>query len=273
MWWGMNNRLICRIEEALRKRRKLFCAYLTLGFPNLSVTRNLIPVLERSGTDILELGFPFSDPLADGPTIQKASERALKNGVTVHDALGIIRSLRKKGLSIPILFFSYINPVLRYGVKRLADDLARNGFDGLIIPDLSLEEGRFLEPVFKRVNLSLVYLIAPTTDKARAREIAKRSSGFVYYVSIRGVTGARYIVPRDLIRNVKQIKRLSRKPVLVGFGVSQVSQARAIAAVADGVIVGSAIVNQISKSKAKDVSKQVAKLVSRLAASIQRKPS
>src|SRR3989338_442823 len=176
----MSNRLIQRIKEAKQTGRKLFCAYLTLGFPNLSATRALIPVLEEAGTDILELGFPFSDPLADGPTIQFASECALRKGVRIQDALRLVREMRKNGVVFPILFFSYANPVFKYGVNRLASDLKASGFDGLIIPDLLIEEGKQFEPIFRKARLSLVYLIAPTTNKLRMKQIAARSNGFIY---------------------------------------------------------------------------------------------
>ncbi len=263
----MNNRLIQKLKEAKRGNAKLFCAYLTLGFPNLSTTEALIPALEQAGTDIIELGFPFSDPLADGPTIQFASERAIKNGVELKDAFRLIKELRRKGLKIPVLFFSYLNPLMHYGVSRAVRQLKQNGFDGLVIPDLPPEEGRMWEPWFKNSDLSMVYLIAPTTSLDRMREIAKRSSGFVYYVSLRGVTGMRSSLPSDLIRKIKEVKKATEKPVLVGFGVSQEKQARAIARVADGIIVGSAIVDRLRKGR-KAIKPTVA-YVSRLIASLK----
>lgn len=245
----MDNRLTQKLKEAKKKKTKLFCAYLTLGFPKLSTTEALIPALERVGTDILELGFPFSDPLADGPTIQFASEQAIKQGVRLQDAFRLIRKLRRDGLKIPVIFFSYLNPIMHYGVSRAIRQLRQSGFDGLIVPDLPLEEGRMWEPWFQRSNLSLVYLAAPTTTDARIREIAKRSSGFIYYVSLRGVTGARNSFPPDLTRKIKAIKKITQKPILVGFGVSQEKQAHAIAHVADGIIVGSAIVERLRNEK------------------------
>ena len=241
----MNNRLIQKLKEAKKEKTKLFCAYVTLGFPNISTTEALIPVLERAGTDIIELGFPFSDPLADGPTIQFASEQAIKNGVQLKDAFRLMKKLRHKGLKIPVLFFSYLNPLMHYGVSRAVRQLKQSGFDGLVIPDLPPEEGRMWEPWFKNSDLSIVYLIAPTTSLQRMRDIAKRSSGFVYYVSLRGVTGMRSLLPPDLISKIKEVKKATEKPVLVGFGVSHEKQVRAIGRVADGIIVGSAIVDRI----------------------------
>lgn len=259
----MDNRLIQKIKEAGKKHSKLFCAYLTLGFPRLSVTETMILALERAGTDILELGFPFSDPLADGPTIQFASEQAIKHGVRLRDAFRLIRKLRRRGLKMPVLFFSYLNPIMHYGISRAIRQLRQSGFDGLIVPDLPPEEGRMWEPWFRRLDLSLVYLVAPTTTDSRIREIARRSSGFIYYVSLRGVTGARNLVPSDLAQKLKAIKKVTQKPVLVGFGVSHPKQARAIMRMADGVIVGSAIVERLRNGRKGAVTSAIS-FVSRL---------
>ncbi|MBI4357862.1 MAG: tryptophan synthase subunit alpha [Candidatus Omnitrophica bacterium] len=246
---GMKNRLTQKMREAEESNSKLFCAYVTLGFPKLSATEALIPALERAGTDIIELGFPFSDPLADGPTIQYASEQSIKQHVTLKDAFSLLRKLRRKGLKIPVLFFSYFNPIMHYGVSRAIRQLHQSGFDGLIVPDLPLEEGRMWESWFRRFDLSVVYLIAPTTRTSRMAEIARRSNGFVYYVSLRGVTGARTSVPSDLLRNVKAIRKVTEKPILVGFGISNKVQAKRIGRVADGIIVGSAIVERLRKGR------------------------
>ena len=245
----MNNRLTEKLNETMKNKKKLFCAYLTLGFPSLSVTEATISTLERSGTDIIELGFPFSDPLADGPIIQFASTQAIRRGIRLQDAFRLVRKLRRKGIQIPILFFSYLNPIMHYGISRAIRQLRQSGFDGLIIPDLPPEEGRMWEPWFKRYELSLVYFIAPTTGSGRMKEIIRRSSGFIYYVSLRGVTGMRNSVPDDLIQNLKTIKKMTQKPVLVGFGVSSPQQARKIARAADGIIVGSAIVDQLRRGR------------------------
>ncbi len=239
----MNNRLVQKLKEAKKKRTKLFCAYLTLGYPSLSSTARLIPQLEKIGTDILELGFPFSDPLADGPTIQFSSSEAIRNGINMQSAFRLMKSLRRRGLRMPVLFFSYLNPIMHYGISRFIRQLHQSGFDGLVVPDLPPEEGRMWEGWFRKFNISTVYLAAPTSSKSRLKEIVKHSNGFVYYVSLKGVTGARSAMPADLIQNVRSIKKLSSKPVLVGFGVSHPNQAKIISRYADGVIVGSAIVN------------------------------
>ena len=241
----MNNRLTRCLARAGKNKEKLFCAYVMLGYPSVAKTEAVVRVLEQAGTDILELGFPFSDPLADGPTIQYASEHAIRNGVTLEDAFRVVKRLRHRGIEIPILFFSYLNPILCYGASRFVRRLQASGFDGSIVPDLPPEEGKELETMLRQSRLSMVYLIAPTTRRNRMRAIAGRSNGFIYYVSLRGITGARRAVPRDLVKTVKILKRLTRKPVLVGFGISQPEQVRTITRVADGVVVGSAIIDRL----------------------------
>lgn len=244
----MENRLIRKIKEAKRRRRKLFCAFLTLGFPSVHATEKLIEGFAARGADLVELGFPFSDPLADGPTIQFSSEAALRRGVTIQDAFRVARNLRRKGVTIPLVFFSYLNPVYHSGLSGFPARLKKAGFDGLIVPDCPPEEDQVLWKACKRAGIASVFLVAPTTTPKRARKIFARSRGFLYYVSLRGVTGARKALPEDLTRNLKAVRRWSAKPVLVGFGVSSPSQVKAISKLGDGVIVGSAIVERIRKS-------------------------
>jgi len=246
-----SNRLIQRISEARRKRRKLFSAFLTLGFPTVQATEKMIEGFAARGVDLVELGFPFSDPLADGPTIQFSSEAALRRGVSLRDAFRVVRKLRKRGVEIPILFFSYLNPIFHSGLATFPRRLKEAGFDGLIVPDCPPEEDLPLWKACERAGIASVFLVAPTTTPERARKIFARSSGFLYYVSLRGVTGARKTLPRDLGENVKRLHRLGRKPVLVGFGVSTPRQVREVARVGDGVIVGSAVVDRIRRSRGK----------------------
>lgn len=247
----MENRLVRKIKEARRRRRKLFCAFLTLGYPDLRTTEKLIAGFEAEGVDLVEVGFPFSDPLADGPTIQYSSERALGRGVTLQDALRMAGRLRKRGVGIPLIFFSYLNPIFHAGEKEFPKRLKAAGFDGLIVPDCPPEEDRPLWKATRRSGLSPIFLIAPTTTERRARKIFASSRGFIYYVALRGVTGARPSLARDLRSNLRRLRRLGPKPLLVGFGISSPAQVRQAARLGDGVIVGSAIVERIRRSGGK----------------------
>lgn len=243
------NRLTVKTSEAQKAGKKLFCAFLTLGFPNLKMTEACIWECEKAGVDILELGFPFSDPLADGPTIQKASEKSIAGGVRIQHAFQLIKKMRRQGLKMPVVFFTYLNPVLNFGFSQFVKQAKRSGFDALLVPDLPMDEEKGLQALCKKEKLSLVFLIAPTTPLARAREIAKTSSDFIYYVSLRGVTGARAALSKDLDGHLQEVRRLTRKPVLVGFGVSKPEQAKKVAGLSDGVIVGSAFIQALQKPR------------------------
>lgn len=241
----MANRLLECTNDYAAQKRKFFCAFLTLGYPDLAATKRLIKGFEKSGADIIELGFPFSDPLADGPTIQFSSEQAIKNRVRMQDAFDVVSALRRDGVKVPILFFSYFNPIMHWGSARFVRDAARAGFDGVVIPDLPPDEEEAFSKELKRHALCPVYLIAPTTGEKRMKMIAEKSEGFIYYVSLRGVTGARKALPSEVAAHIRKIKQKTAKPVLVGFGVSTPGQARELGRAADGVIVGSAIIEKI----------------------------
>ena len=200
------------------------------------------------GVDIVELGIPFSDPLADGATIQRASYHALQQGVTPKICLEVAQKLRQK-VNVPLLFMGYYNPLFHYGLSRFCQECAQNGVDGLIIPDLPPEEGSELEELTQKHGLDLVYLASPTTTEERLGFIAARSRGFIYLVSIKGVTGARKAVPADLQGLVAKLKSKTSKPVCIGFGISTPEQARQVATFADGVIVGSRILEIVESSE------------------------
>lgn len=242
------NRIDKKFKELKRRGKKAFIAYVTAGDPNLSVTREIVLSLEKSGVDIVELGIPFSDPIADGPTIQAASHRALSGGVTLKKVFSMMGPLRK-ATQIPIAFMTYYNPVLKYGIKKFIRDCGIKGVDGVIIPDLPFEEAGELIRVSKRSGVASIFLAAPTSTKKRIKDIAKNSMGFIYYVSLTGVTGARKKLSVQAVSNVKIIKSMTKKPVAVGFGISTPDQARSIARMADGVIVGSAIVRIIANNR------------------------
>jgi len=239
---------IQRTFKVLRdKSEAASIAYIAAGDPSLSVTKELVMALEDAGVDIIELGIPFSDPLADGPTIQAASGRALKKGATLAKIFRMVAALRKK-TAIPIVFMTYYNPVLHYGVERFCAACAQFGVDGVIIPDLPYDEAGDVIRYARQRGIATIFLVAPTSSKDRIRRIAAASRGFVYYVSLTGVTGARRKLSQEIGNKVREIQSLTKTPVCVGFGVSNPAQARTIAKTADGVIVGSAIIKIIEKN-------------------------
>jgi tryptophan synthase alpha chain len=224
-----------------RTGHKALIPYVTVGYPSIEDTLKVVPLLASSGCDIVELGIPFSDPLADGVTIQKASFSALKNGVTPKLCLEVARELSQK-VNIPLVFMTYFNPVFSYGLEEFCSACARFGVDGLIIPDLSPDEGSELEAITQRHSLDLIYLLAPTSAEERIRLVADRARGFIYLVSITGVTGTRSNLPSELGTFVDRVRKVAKQPLCVGFGISTPEQARQVAQIADGVIVGSKII-------------------------------
>lgn len=242
-----------RIDEAFRrlraKKEKGLIAFLTVGFPSVRIFPDLVKALEDSGVDILELGIPFSDPLADGPAIQAASQWALRRGVTPGEVLRLVAKLRREKVTLPIALLTYYNPVYRYGVDRFCRESRASGVDGLIIPDLPPEEGGDLVKAARPLGVNTIFLAAPTSPVSRLKQIAKSSSGFIYYVSLTGVTGARGSLPEEISSHVRRIKRMTSLPVCVGFGISRPEQVRQATRVADGVIIGSALLNVIARAR------------------------
>lgn len=242
---------IDRVFNKLKKnRKKALITYITAGFPSIEYTHDIIRILSSQGVDILELGVPFSDPIADGPTIQRASEQALKNGINLKGILQFVKKIRKD-IEVPIVLMGYYNPFLAYGIERFTKDAAESGVDGLIIPDLPPEEAEALVRHARRQKIATIFLLAPTSTGKRVRHVLRFSKGFVYYVSLTGVTGSRKTLPNGIKENVRRIKKLTKLPVCVGFGVSRPSQAKMLAKFADGVIVGSAIIKIILDAKNK----------------------
>ena len=240
-----------RIEEKFKKlkeaNQKALIPFITAGDPDLDTTKRLVIEMERAGADIIELGVPFSDPIADGPAIQKASYRSLKSGTTLKKIIGIVKELRRT-TEIPLVLMTYYNPVFKYGISEFVRDASDAGVDGIIIPDLPPEEGEGIIEEGKRHNLNTIFLLAPTSTKERIKIVASASTGFIYYVSLTGVTGARKSLPETVEASVNKIRKATDKPIAVGFGISTAEQAKRIASFADGVIVGSAIVNVIEKN-------------------------
>ena len=241
------NRIDARFRALRVAGRKGFVAYICAGDPSLRATAALTRAFERAGVDVVELGVPFSDPLADGVVNQLASERALRSGTTLNGVLKTVAGLRRSGCEVPIVLYVYYNVLHHHGVKKFVRDAAAAGVDGVLALDLPPEEAGAYEGPMKRAGLHPIYLVAPTTPAARVRTIAKHASGFIYYVSREGVTGMQKKMAPAVAGHVGTIHRHSRLPVAIGFGISSPSQARAAAKAADAVVVGSAIVNQIAK--------------------------
>jgi len=223
-------------------------SYITVGYPAVKTTLKLVPLFASTGCDIIELGIPFSDPLADGATIQRASYEALGQGVTPKVCFEVAQELRRQ-VEIPLVFMTYYNPVLKFGLEQFCSKCAEVGIDGLIIPDLPPEEGQELERSTKRHGLDLIYLLSPASTEERIKLVTSRSSGFIYLVSLTGVTGPRDKLPEELESFVARVKARTEKPLCVGFGVSTPEQARRIAKIADGVIVGSRIIQLLDEDK------------------------
>lgn len=230
-----------------REKTRGLIAYITAGDPAPERTVELILALEAGGADLIELGVPFSDPIADGPVIQKAGERALRAGTTVAKILDMIRELRRQS-EIPLIVFSYLNPILRYGFERFAKDAAEAGADGALLTDLNVEEaGPYLEEMSKH-SLHPVFLVSQTTPEDRLRELSHSSAGFVYLVSRAGVTGERAAVSDQAVRLIEKTRRVTDLPLAVGFGLSKPEHMRALAPYADAAVVGSAFMRVVEKN-------------------------
>ncbi|MBL7198911.1 MAG: tryptophan synthase subunit alpha [Anaerolineae bacterium] len=229
--------------------RTALMPYLTIGYPERESALALIPALVTAGADLVELGVPFSDPLADGATIQAASQRALENGMTLALCLEQAAALRARGTVAPFVLMGYYNPILQMGIERFACRAAASGIDGVIVPDLPPEESNSLRTILRASGIDMVFLLAPTSGDERIRYVAERASGFLYLVSLVGVTGARDRLPPDLEAFVARVRAVTDLPLAVGFGISTPAQAARVAGIADGVIVGSALVKAVGTSK------------------------
>ncbi|MFH1238521.1 MAG: tryptophan synthase subunit alpha [bacterium] len=242
------NRIEAKFRTLKKDRRKALITFITSGYPDLNTTGKLVLEMEKQGADIIELGVPFSDPLADGPTIQEASQKALANKITLGKILNFVKGLRQK-TDIPLALMTYYNPVYKFGLAKFVRQALKCGVDGVIIPDLPPEEAGKLNSI--RGNLAVIYFLSPTSSPARMKIVAGASHGFIYYVSLTGVTGVRRRLAADLKNRLRQIKKLTSTPVAVGFGISTPLQAREVAAQADAIIVGSAIIDVIRRYTAK----------------------
>lgn len=243
-----------RIENAF-KNKPIFMPYYPLGYPDLDTSIEVIEALAKNGADLIEVGLSFSDPLADGPVIQKATQIALEQGITIKKSLAAVAELRKRGVTIPLILMGYYNPMLAYGLEKFVRDAREAGADGFIIPDLPMEESEEFQSILNggrdasSRDLPLIQMLAPTSPNERMESIARNAKGFIYLVSVTGVTGARTSISDGLGDLIARVREHTSVPVCVGFGISTPEQAGQVGALADGVIVGSACVKTIGESE------------------------
>ena len=258
-----------RIEEAFsdldRRQAKGFIPFITAGDPDLKTTSELLVELSEAGATVIELGVPFSDPMADGPVIQRASERALRHGFGLGDLLETVASVRRT-IETPIILFTYFNPVLQFGVTRLAEEARAAGVDGLLVTDLSPEEAGEFESELRAYDLDMIFLIAPTSTDARLKLVAQHARGFIYAVSRAGVTGVRTSVSAEAEKLVNRMRKFSSLPIAVGFGISTAEQVKDVQRYADAVVIGSAIVSEIERLQGAtpDLAKRIGQFVRQL---------
>lgn len=261
---GGRARIAAAFEAALGEGRAALMPYFTLGYPDPQTSLEIVTAVSQAGADLIELGLPFSDPLADGPTIQHSTQVALEAGTNLAKCLDLVADLRARGVRQPLILMGYFNPILAYGLERFVEQAARAGADGFIIPDLPPEEAGELEAVCRAHDLALVYLVAPTSTPERLALAAQRTSGFLYLVSLTGVTGARASLSPDLQAFVERVRAQAQPdlPLAVGFGISTPEQAAAVAGLVEGVIVGSALIEAVSG--ADDPAKAAARFIAKL---------
>ncbi|MFA4916079.1 MAG: tryptophan synthase subunit alpha [Syntrophales bacterium] len=262
----MRKRIENKFHELRKREEKALTVYLTAGDPSLLKTEELILALDAAGVDIIEIGVPFSDPTADGPIIQAASQRALKKGTTLNGILDMIERIRRTS-EIPIVLFGYYNPVFIYGNERFAKRAEEAGVDGILVVDLPPEESGELRQYTDKLGIDFISLIAPTTPDERVSKIAKHAAGFLYYISITGVTGTAKPLLDDIKMDVNRIRAITTLPVVVGFGITTPQQSAEIAPHADGIVIGSAFVRMIDENSGKD---DMVQIISRYAADIKK---
>ena len=235
-------RIRATFEQAKREHRAAFMPYHAMGYPSRAATLEVITTLAEVGADLFEIGIPHSDPLADGPTIQTATYTAITQGTTVKDCLAMVRELRAQGVTQPFCAMTYFNPLFAYGIEHFIQDAVAAGFDGLIVPDLPPEEAEEVESACRQAGLAMIYLLAPSSTESRIKYVAQHASGFIYLVSVTGITGARTELPPDLKAFVQRVRRHTNLPLAIGFGIGTGEQAAAVGEIVEGVIVGSALV-------------------------------
>jgi tryptophan synthase alpha chain len=264
----MTNRIDTTFARLKSVGEKALIAYIMAGDPSLRDTEELVPALEQAGADLIELGVPFSDPIADGPVIQKAADRALRSGTSLRKILDVVVSLRAR-TQVPLVLMAYYNTIRAFGEAAFCRQASASGVDGLIVPDMPPEEGDVLSTAGAEAGIHVIFLLAPTSTPERRAMVARRSRGFIYYVSITGITGKRVTDLDDVRRNVEKIRRVTSVPIAVGFGVQTTDDAARVSEVADGVIVGSAIVRRVEEHQHdNDLPDQVGRFVRTLKSAI-----
>ena len=248
----MSNRIDTCFESLRAKGLTALIPFITAGDPEPGWTADVMHALVEAGSDLIELGVPFSDPAADGPVIQKASERAIEKGVSLSEVLSYVRQFRQGDVETPVVLLGYLNPIERYGYERFAEDAAASGVDGVLLVDCPPEEMNLLRAGLDRNNIHPVFLVAPTTTEERMERIGRQSGGYIYYVSFKGITGANRLDAESLAVPLETLHRLSGLPLAVGFGIKDAESAAAVAAVADGVVIGSALVSALSGASSSD---------------------
>ncbi len=263
-------RRISKCFELLQsKNEKALVAFLTAGDPDLASTKDLFKVVEENGADIIELGVPFSDPLADGPVIQASSQRSLKSGTTLKKIIQLVQDIRQTS-QLPIVLMTSFNPVFVYGLDQFVNDAVQAGVDGVIVPDLPLEEAEDFNALADSRGLDMIFLLAPTSTPERVDRTARQSKGFIYYISVTGVTGVRVSLAEGLEKKMKRVKQATPLPVLIGFGISEPEQAQQASQISDGVIVGSALVKIVAQYKdAKERNNRLGALVKEMKQALQ----
>ena len=242
------NRIDTTLANAREAGRSALGPYITVGYPDVPTSTDIAEAVLESGADMLELGIPFSDPLAEGPTIQKSSFHALQQGVTMNASLDVLRDLRQRGVDSPLIFMGYINPFLAYGMERFARDAAAAGLDGVILPDLPAEESTLFADILEESGIYLVPLLAPTSSDTRIERACSRARGFIYCVSLTGVTGARSELRQGIEDMVGRVRQFTDLPLMVGFGISRREHVQSVSRFADGVMVGSALIDAIGNA-------------------------
>jgi len=240
-----------------REGRTAIMPYLTVGYPDVETTLEGIRAIVRGGGNMIELGIPFSDPLADGVTIQRTNQRALENGVSVATTLEVARKLRADGVEVPLIAMGYVNPILRYGIERFVTDCAAAGIDGLIVPDLPPEESDEIADACRRHGRDFIMLLAPTSPERRIKEVVSRASGFIYCISLTGVTGARANLQEGLAEYLTRIRTYTDLPLAVGFGISKAEHVAQVGKLAEGAIIGTALLNRLGEVEAAPLQERV----------------